>query len=360
MVDDPPNDITVVGGGSLAANEFVANGTLVGTVVGQDPDSTAFIYSLVDNAGGRFTINASTGAITVANGLLLDFEQNPTHVIRVRVEDQALGAFEKDFTVTINNVDPENIIGDTTANTFVGGPLNDVLSGAGGFDTLLGGQGNDTLTGGAGVDLLYGEGGDDIIQADLDADFVFGGAGNDQITSGATNAIQADGEGGDDTITTGSGVDYLWGGAGNDTISGGGSGDLIDGGLDNDTINGGEGIDYLYGGDGNDTINGGATADLITGMAGNDTLLGGTGSDFLYGESGTDTFDLRQDVNAGDFDYIADLAAGETIVVPIGSVISYSQFGGDVIFSIGSYSVWVDGGATPLTIAQVQAQTLFV
>lgn len=76
--DDPPTDITVVGGSSLAANEFVANGTLVSTVVGQDPDSTAFTYSLVDNAGGRFTINASTGTIAVGSGLLLDFEQNPT------------------------------------------------------------------------------------------------------------------------------------------------------------------------------------------------------------------------------------------------------------------------------------------
>jgi Ca2+-binding RTX toxin-like protein len=173
-VDDPPNDIMVVGGGSLAANEFVGNGMLVGTVVGLDPDSAVFTYSLVDNAGGRFTINAATGAIAVANGLLLDFEQNPTHVIRVRVEDQALGAFEKDFTVAVNNVDPETIIGDATANTFVGGALNDDFSGAGGSDALVGGAGNDRLSGNGGQDVLTGGLGRDILSGGTEADtFVF-------------------------------------------------------------------------------------------------------------------------------------------------------------------------------------------
>jgi Ca2+-binding RTX toxin-like protein len=170
----PPTDIAVVGGGSLAANEFIADGTLVGTVVGHDPDSTVFTYSLVDDAGGRFMINASTGAITVGDGLVLDFEQNLTHVIRVRVEDQAHTSFEKDFTVAINNVDPENLIGDATANTFVGGALNDVFSGAGGSDALVGGAGNDNLSGNAGEDVLTGGLGRDILSGGTEADtFVF-------------------------------------------------------------------------------------------------------------------------------------------------------------------------------------------
>jgi Ca2+-binding RTX toxin-like protein len=187
-VDDPPNDITVVGGGSLAANEFVADGTLVGTVVGQDPDSTVFTYSLVDNADGRFTIESSTGAITVASGLLLDFEQNPTHVIRVRVEDQALGAFEKDFTVTINNLDPEHISGDATANTFVGGSLNDVLSGGAGNDTLSGNGDQDVLTGGLGRDTLSGGTEADTFVFTSTADSVVG-ANPDVITDWESSDI---------------------------------------------------------------------------------------------------------------------------------------------------------------------------
>jgi Ca2+-binding RTX toxin-like protein len=173
-VDNPRYDITVIGGGSLTANELAATGTLVGTVVAQDPDSTAFAYSLVDNADGRFTIDPTTGAITVANGLLLDLEQSSTHLIRVRVEDQALGAFEKDLTITINNLDPESIIGDATANTFVGGSLNDALRGAGGFDVLLGGAGDDTLSGNGDQDVLTGGLGRDTLSGGTDADtFVF-------------------------------------------------------------------------------------------------------------------------------------------------------------------------------------------
>jgi Ca2+-binding RTX toxin-like protein len=143
--------------------------------------------------------------------------------------------------------------------------------------------------------------------------------------------------------------------------------DLIAGGTGSDGIQGADGIDYLYGEDDNDDIFGGDSADLITGNAGDDTLSGGAGSDFLYGELGVDKFDLRPDVFAGDFDYIADLALGETIVLPNGSAphLSYAQFGGDVIGTVailggGTYSFWVDGfGGAPLTIAQVQAQTLF-
>jgi Ca2+-binding RTX toxin-like protein len=111
---------------------------------------------------------------------------------------------------------------------------------------------------------------------------------------------------------------------------------------------------------------GGADADLITGMDGDDVLNGDSGSDFLFGEAGTDKFDLRLDIFAGDFDLIADLAAGETIFLDaaFASAVSYAQQGDDVIGTINLgggnlYRVWVDGGSTPLTIDQVQAQTVF-
>ena len=41
-------------------------------------------YALTDNAGGRFAVDAATGAITVANGALLDYETATSHVIAVR------------------------------------------------------------------------------------------------------------------------------------------------------------------------------------------------------------------------------------------------------------------------------------
>jgi hypothetical protein len=60
-------------GSAVAENS--ANGTAVGTVTGYDFNAAASLsYSLLDNAGGRFAINASSGEITVANGALLDYE----------------------------------------------------------------------------------------------------------------------------------------------------------------------------------------------------------------------------------------------------------------------------------------------
>ena len=90
-------------GGSVAKN--VANGTAVGTVVGVDPDVGAVLtYSLTDNAGGRFAINATTGQVTVANGTLLNFEAAASHSVTVRVTDQGGLTFDKAFTVNVTNV----------------------------------------------------------------------------------------------------------------------------------------------------------------------------------------------------------------------------------------------------------------
>jgi Ca2+-binding RTX toxin-like protein len=324
-VNDPPNDIMVVGGGALAANEFVANGTLVGTVVGQDPDSTVLTYSLVDDADGRFTINAGTGAITVASGLLLDFEQNPTHVIRVRVEDQALGAFEKDFTVAINNVDPENIVGDATANTFVGGALNDVLSGAGGLDVLLGGAGNDTLSGNAGQDVLTGGLGRDTLSGGTEADqFVF--------TSTADSVVGAN----RDVITDWGSSDKLDLAAIDANASVGGNQDFTFLGCGTADLTVGQGQLKYYQYYGNTYVVGNATADnqadfqikinglhnltadqiqglanaVLTGTSGNDTLIGTSGNDILTGLLGADTLSGRAGADTFVFKKTADSPVG--------------------------------------------------
>jgi VCBS repeat-containing protein len=80
-VNEAPTGATLAGN---AVAENSANGTVVGTVTGQDPDAGASLsYSLANNAGGRFAINASTGQITVANGSLLDYESATSHAITV-------------------------------------------------------------------------------------------------------------------------------------------------------------------------------------------------------------------------------------------------------------------------------------
>ena len=74
-------------------------------------------YTLLDDAGGRFAINANTGVITVANGSLLDFETARFHTISVRVTD-ALGAtFDKNFTLGVSNVVEVPVAGDGHVST---------------------------------------------------------------------------------------------------------------------------------------------------------------------------------------------------------------------------------------------------
>src|SRR5205807_2402348 len=70
-VNEAPTNATL---STSTVAENAANGTAVGTVTGSDPDAGATLsYSLTNNAGGRFAINATTGVITVANGTLLDY-----------------------------------------------------------------------------------------------------------------------------------------------------------------------------------------------------------------------------------------------------------------------------------------------
>ena len=69
-----------------------------------DPDlGDTLTYSLVNNAGGRFAINATTGEITVANGSKLDYEANTSHTVTVRVSDGSLSS-QTVLTIDVNDV----------------------------------------------------------------------------------------------------------------------------------------------------------------------------------------------------------------------------------------------------------------
>lgn len=92
-----------------AANEVLenaANGTLAGiTAVSTDPGVLDTItYSLTNSAGGRFAIHPSTGVVTVANGALLDYEADTSHVITVKASDGQGGESLQSFTINLLNV----------------------------------------------------------------------------------------------------------------------------------------------------------------------------------------------------------------------------------------------------------------
>ncbi len=99
-----------------SVNENAANGTTVGTLTGTDPDAgDSLTYGLSDNAGGRFAIDSATGAITVANGSLLNHEANASHQITAQVTDAAGENYTQTFTITVDDLNetPTNLSLDT-------------------------------------------------------------------------------------------------------------------------------------------------------------------------------------------------------------------------------------------------------
>jgi len=92
----------------LDANEVdegVAVGTAVGSVSASDPDAgDTLTYSLTDDAGGRFAIDAQSGVITVAGGAPLDHDDADQHSIEVKVTDAAGLSATRSFTIAVADV----------------------------------------------------------------------------------------------------------------------------------------------------------------------------------------------------------------------------------------------------------------
>ncbi len=106
---------------SNAVNENATIGTTVGiTASASDADATTngITYSLANDDGGRFTINSSTGVVTVAGAINRETD-GPTRNIIVRATS-ADGSFtDQAYTITINDVDEFDVgaVNDTDATT---------------------------------------------------------------------------------------------------------------------------------------------------------------------------------------------------------------------------------------------------
>jgi hypothetical protein len=101
-VNETPTDL-ILSANTVAEN--AANGTVIGTVSGTDPDSgDTKAYSFTDSAGGRFAINSATGQITVANGSLLNYESATSHSVTVRVTDAGGLTYDETFTINLTDV----------------------------------------------------------------------------------------------------------------------------------------------------------------------------------------------------------------------------------------------------------------
>ncbi|HVK07701.1 MAG TPA: Ig-like domain-containing protein [Gemmataceae bacterium] len=99
-VNDPPT----IQGAEFTIPELTPPGTVVGTVAGTDPDGDVLTHTITaGNTGGAFAIHPTTGRITVANGLALDFETTPVFALTVRAQDP--GGLSATATVTVRLTD---------------------------------------------------------------------------------------------------------------------------------------------------------------------------------------------------------------------------------------------------------------
>ncbi|QRM30659.1 PQQ-dependent sugar dehydrogenase [Microvirga sp. VF16] len=192
---------------SDAVAENSRTGQPVGKISVQDDDGGTHQLTLVDSAGGRFSLDA-TGNLLVADGVRLDYEQDVQHTITVKATDPHGESTTKSFIIRVQDDPDEEAIGSAGADVMKGGNGNDSFRGLAGSDrvdaglgndTLMGGSENDTLIGSAGKDRLYGDTGNDSLEGGNDADLLNGGTGNDRLLGGL----------GQDSLTGSSGRDVF-------------------------------------------------------------------------------------------------------------------------------------------------------
>jgi len=265
--------------------ETAANGFVIGTLSGSDPEGTIDKYALSNDAFGRFQVVFDSAShqykLAVAENLLIDHQSNDanhTYNIQVRATDATGASSLQDFTITATGAAETRIIGNANANT---------LTGTAGADYIDGGANKNSMSGGAGNDVyIVDNGGDKVVEQT--------GGGNDTIYTTLTTFDLNSAANVENLVYVGTG-DFT-------TINFTGKANNIPG-----TIIGNGGNDNLQGGNGNDLLEGRGN-DLLQGGNGNDTLIGGSGNDTLNGDNGDDTFvfapgfgnDLIQNFNGAD------------------------------------------------------------
>ena len=119
MVTDV-NDAPTVSDTTFVVAENSANGIVVGSVVGTDPDQTSpnnvLTYAITDgNTGDVFAINETTGEITVAG--VLDYATTASYSLEVTVTDGGSPSPLSDMatlTITVTDVNEAPTVSDTT------------------------------------------------------------------------------------------------------------------------------------------------------------------------------------------------------------------------------------------------------
>ncbi|HET7716738.1 MAG TPA: cadherin domain-containing protein, partial [Bauldia sp.] len=295
-----PGTPTDSDGAINSVSEQAANGAVVGIDVQAATDGVggAVTYSLSNDAGGRFAINAATGVVTVANGQLLDFEQAASHQVTVRATN-ALGAFsQQTFTINLIDIVPVEDVGGKGNDTLIGTPEPDKVDGGRGNDTILGGGGDDVLVGGKGKDAINGGPG-------VDTTSYATSTGAVKIDLGKAKQKGGDAKG--DTLAD---IENVTGSKFADVLIGNGLGNVLDGVGDNDRLDGRGGTDTLIGGSGKDAF-------IFKTGYGRDTVADfGNGDIIDLSVAGPKTFKaLKALMSEVDGDVVIAFGGGDTLVI---------------------------------------------
>jgi uncharacterized protein len=272
-----PTDI-VIDDADIAENS--AAGTVVGTISATDRVGDVLTYSLTEDAGGQFTINATTGVLSAVAPF--DHETSESHHIVVRVTDQGTLFTELTLEIIVNDVneapsagaDPLAIDEDAASSN-----LYDLVLGND-FDPDEGDTFAITNTGGTALGTIQFDAIARTLVYVADANafdplrvgesatdsFTYTITDTGGLTRTATVTVTVNGVA--DAPVTQSGTildDILIGADGNDTFNALAGNDIVDGGSGVDILNGDEGNDRLILGTAasGSAINGGADTDTL-------------------------------------------------------------------------------------------------
>lgn len=345
-IDDAPTGLTL---SNASVDENAVAGTLIGSLGAFDVDQGDTLgYTLTDNAGGRFAVDPTSGALTVASGALLDFEAKSSYAITARAIDSGGLFTSSSFLISLNNLpEPKSWTGDNGANLFVA-PTNDLwtINGLVGADTLTGNASADTLLGGAGADVLDGAGGADMLAGGTGDDTYYADNVGDQIVENAGEGTDTVFAAADFTLSPN--IEKLTQiGNGNFAATGNDLANTMNGNAGNNVLRGGLGGDLLVGNDGNDSLFGEAASDSLQGGNGNDTLVGGAGPDQLTGGLGQDTFLFDTLTISSDFDTIKDFSLSDDVLAIASSAfVAFAGLAGSALpanaFKSGTQATTVD------------------
>ena len=352
LLGTAPTNLVLSGGN---VDENLPAGTVVGTASATDAVGDTLTYSLLDNGGNRFAINATTGVITTL--VPLNYEALTSVGLVVEASDAAGQTTQSPFSIAINNVNEAPVaLGNpvavnedaTTGNLWTQLLSNDSDPDAGDSFTIV-----SVGTGGTLGSVIF-DAATQSLRYVADDDSFDGLAAGATATDTFTYTIRdAGGLTSTATVTV--------------TVTGINDGIRVVAGNGNDVVNGTAGEDRLYGENGNDTINGGIGHDLLdggrgndilNGQIGNDLLVGGRGDDRLTGGEGRDTFVFGAN---GGHDIVTDFAiTSDTIRLSDGITIfgtSSADYNGDGIADLRlSFN---DGGtATLLGLSSLAGVTI--